>query len=78
MRAIIMISPNNPTGSVVTDAELDAIAALAREHDLALISDEVFADYSDLRSAAGQRASPADGADVHARRSVEIRRACRR
>ena len=45
MRAIIMINPNNPTGSVVTDAELDAVAAIAREHDLALISDEVFADY---------------------------------
>ena len=45
MRAIIMISPNNPTGSVVTDAELDAVASIAREHDLALISDEVFADY---------------------------------
>ena len=40
-----MINPNNPTGSVVTDAELDAVAAIAREHDLALISDEVFADY---------------------------------
>jgi alanine-synthesizing transaminase len=45
MRAIIMINPNNPTGSVVTDAELDAVASIAREHDLALISDEVFADY---------------------------------
>jgi alanine-synthesizing transaminase len=45
MRAIIMISPNNPTGSVVTDAELDAVASIAREHDLALICDEVFADY---------------------------------
>ena len=45
VRAIIMISPNNPTGSVVTDAELDAVASIAREHDLALISDEVFADY---------------------------------
>ncbi len=45
VRAIIMISPNNPTGSVVTDGELDAMAALARERDLALISDEVFADY---------------------------------
>ena len=44
-RAIIMISPNNPTGSVVTDGELDAMAEVAREHDLALISDEVFADY---------------------------------
>jgi hypothetical protein len=30
---------------MVTDAELDAVAAVAREHDLALISDEVFADY---------------------------------
>jgi alanine-synthesizing transaminase len=45
MRAIIMISPNNPTGSVVTDAELVAIAALARDNDLALISDEVFTDF---------------------------------
>ena len=45
MRAIIMISPNNPTGSVVTDDELEAVASIAREHDLALISDEVFADY---------------------------------
>lgn len=46
LRAIIMISPNNPTGSVVTISELRALAALARQHDLALISDEVFADYS--------------------------------
>ena len=45
MRAIVMINPNNPTGSVVTDAELDAIASIARDYDLALISDEVFADY---------------------------------
>ena len=45
MRAIIVINPNNPTGSVIADAELDAVAAIAREHDLALISDEVFADY---------------------------------
>jgi alanine-synthesizing transaminase len=45
MRAIVMINPNNPTGSVVTDAELDAVASIARDHDLALISDEVFADY---------------------------------
>jgi len=44
-RAIIMINPNNPTGSIVTKSELDAIAAIAVEHDLALISDEVFADY---------------------------------
>jgi aspartate/methionine/tyrosine aminotransferase len=46
MRAIIMINPNNPTGSVVTDDELEAVASIACDHDLALISDEVFADYS--------------------------------
>ena len=45
IRAIIVISPNNPTGSVITDDELDAIVSLAREHHLALIADEVFADY---------------------------------
>jgi aspartate/methionine/tyrosine aminotransferase len=43
--AVIVISPNNPTGSYVTQAEVDPIAELAREHDAALISDEVFADY---------------------------------
>ena len=46
LRAIVIINPNNPTGSVVKGGELAAIALLAREHDLALISDEVFADYS--------------------------------
>jgi hypothetical protein len=45
MRAIIMISPNNPTGSVVTEEELAATAVIARDNDLAVISDEVFTDY---------------------------------
>jgi alanine-synthesizing transaminase len=45
IRAIITISPNNPTGSVVTPPELKQLAELARRHDIALIADEVFADY---------------------------------
>ena len=44
-RAIIMVNPNNPTGSAVNRSELDAIAAIAHDRGLAIISDEVFADY---------------------------------
>lgn len=42
-RAILFANPNNPTGVVMTPAELEAIAAIAREHDLWVISDEVYA-----------------------------------
>lgn len=44
-RAIVVVHPNNPTGSYVKRAELDALVALCRERELALISDEVFSDY---------------------------------
>lgn len=44
-RAIVVVSPNNPTGSLMTAAELEAIVALARRHGVPLIGDEVFADY---------------------------------
>ena len=44
-RAVLLVSPNNPTGSFATAAELDAVAALCRKNDLALIVDEVFAPY---------------------------------
>jgi N-succinyldiaminopimelate aminotransferase len=41
-RALIVNSPHNPTGMVVTDAELHAIAELAVAHDLLVITDEVY------------------------------------
>ncbi|MCW2514152.1 MAG: succinyldiaminopimelate aminotransferase apoenzyme [Mycobacterium sp.] len=41
-RALIVNSPHNPTGMVATDAELSAIAQLAVEHDLLVITDEVY------------------------------------
>lgn len=44
-RAIVLVSPNNPTGQFVSWPELDAVAAAGRQHDAAIISDEVFADY---------------------------------
>ena len=45
VRAIVVVSPNNPTGSVVDDEQLHALTAVARAHDVAVIADEVFADY---------------------------------
>ena len=39
------MNPNNPTGSFLKQFELAPLVAFCREHNLALISDEVFADY---------------------------------
>lgn len=44
-RAVLLVSPNNPTGSYLKRSELDALTSLCAEHDLALVSDEVFAPY---------------------------------
>jgi len=41
-RALVVNSPNNPTGSVQTNEELRALAELAEDHGFALISDEVY------------------------------------
>ena len=45
-RAIVAVSPNNPTGSCLTQEEIERLAALAEQRGLALIGDEVFADYA--------------------------------
>jgi len=44
-RAIFVVSPNNPTGSCLRRDELDAFEGLAMEHELAIVSDEVFEPY---------------------------------
>lgn len=41
-KLLILNSPQNPTGSVLTSADLDAIAALAVKHDLWVLSDEIY------------------------------------
>ena len=46
VRAALAVSPNNPTGSILSDAELTWIDARCAERDAALIVDEVFADYA--------------------------------
>ena len=45
VRAILIVSPNNPTGSFLHRDDLDAIANLASSRGWAIIGDEVFADY---------------------------------
>jgi aspartate/methionine/tyrosine aminotransferase len=42
-RAIVWASPNNPSGIIFNDVELESIGELARRHDLWLIADEVYA-----------------------------------
>ncbi len=41
-KLIIVNSPQNPTGSVMTKSELDDIAELAEEHDVFVVSDEIY------------------------------------
>ncbi|WP_299430494.1 aminotransferase class I/II-fold pyridoxal phosphate-dependent enzyme [uncultured Meiothermus sp.] len=41
-QALLLTSPYNPTGSVFSHAEAEQIVALARKHDLWIISDEVY------------------------------------
>jgi len=41
-RAIIVNTPNNPTGRVFTPAELETIARLCREHDVVAVTDEIY------------------------------------
>jgi aspartate/methionine/tyrosine aminotransferase len=44
-KAIYLITPNNPDGKVLCAVDLEAIADLARQHDLWVFADEVYADF---------------------------------
>jgi alanine-synthesizing transaminase len=45
-RAILLVHPNNPTGSFVRSTELGALNAMCIARGLAIVSDEVFLDYA--------------------------------
>jgi alanine-synthesizing transaminase len=45
-RAIVVVHPNNPTGSFIKRDEATALAALCAEKNVAIIADEVFADFA--------------------------------
>jgi alanine-synthesizing transaminase len=44
-RALALISPHNPTGHVASSEEIAGIVDVARRHNIAIISDEVFSDF---------------------------------
>ena len=45
-KAIVVVNPNNPTGSFLKTSDQQQVKKLARERNIPIISDEVFTDYS--------------------------------
>jgi aspartate aminotransferase len=45
-KMIVLNSPNNPTGKIIREREIDAILKLARKNDIFVLSDEVYSMYS--------------------------------
>jgi alanine-synthesizing transaminase len=62
-RAAVAVSPNNPTGSMLTERELRELSGFCAAHRLALIVDEVFLDYP-APGRAGSVVSAAGNPDV--------------
>jgi aspartate aminotransferase/aminotransferase len=60
-KLLILNSPSNPTGVVMTQQEVDAAVEIARKHDLLLISDEIYEPflYSGLSTQDSALPSPA-------------------
>jgi alanine-synthesizing transaminase len=62
-RAVLLVSPNNPTGSFLKMGELDRLSAICAPRNVAIIADEVFADY-ELEAGAAATAGRAAGCDA--------------
>ena len=62
-RAVLVVSPNNPTGSFLHEEDLDAVDELCAARNLMLIGDEVFADFP-------LDAAPHATSVLHAKRAV--------
>ena len=45
-KAILLCNPNNPTGTVYTQEEIETLVALAKAHGIFLLSDEVYREYT--------------------------------
>lgn len=51
-RAVLVVNPNNPTGSILSAREAAELAAICAQREIAIIADEVFLDFVDDRDAA--------------------------
>lgn len=60
-RAIVVCTPNNPSGKMITAPEVETIAKFAKENDLLVITDEM---YEYFRYEDRQHISPASHADI--------------
>lgn len=60
-KAIMICSPNNPTGTMLNKSELEAIADIAKKYDLLVIADEIYAElaydeeYTSMASISGMK-----------------------
>ena len=63
-RALVMVNPNNPTGSFLKADERVKLVEFCRQHNLAIISDEVFSDFTFPEAATGAVRSVCDERDV--------------
>jgi alanine-synthesizing transaminase len=62
-RAVLVVSPNNPTGSFLKAGECDRLVAMCADRGVAIIADEVFADY-ELEEGAAAAAGRSVGRDA--------------
>jgi len=51
---LVLCYPNNPTGAVMTRRDLEPVAAFAREHDLSVFADEIYAELTYVDDCGGE------------------------
>jgi alanine-synthesizing transaminase len=49
-RAVLVVHPNNPTGSLIKPREAQELAGICAAREMAIVADEVFLDYADART----------------------------
>ena len=70
-RAVLVVHPNNPTGSFVKPLEAEELNRICATNEMAIIADEVFLDYSLAKDPPLTFSSNNDSADLHAKWAVE-------